>query len=332
MSQTTVSQGTGPASYVQRAIDITITLGEGQFGATGSNTVKLSGLRVTAVIEKAPFPTYDVANIRVYGLTLSLMQTVSTLGVPRAMIRVRNSVLVEAGDSINGMSVVYAGYMVDAYQSFDESPETSLNIVGNAGRDQAIIPVPPLSFSSSFDVVTALSGLADRMGWGFENSGVSIQLPAGYYPGTALDQCYKIASDANINLYPDSSTNPITLAIWPKLGARNGAVPLISAATGLIGYPKYESNAMSFKCIYNPSLRAGGVINMQSTVGQAPTTIGAGQLVPEGTQSGGPNGQWTIVAPLVVDLAAQMPGGPWYNEVRCVRVNPGYAQTTPTTP
>lgn len=322
----------GSPSYVQRAITVTVVLGTGSFGQSGQNSVTLKGLRVAAVLEKYGYPSYDKANIRIYGLPASLMQQLSTLGVQRQMVRVRNSVLVEAGDAINGMAVVYSGYILDAWADYSESPDTSLNILGGGGQDQAIIPVGPRSFPTSFDVATALSGIATSMGWAFENSGANVRLPAGYYPGTALEQVYAIASDANIECYADSSTNPITLAIWPKLGTRGGQIPLISAATGLIGWPRFQSYGMSFKCLFNPNIKCGigGVIQMQSSVGGAPTTIGKGQATPEGTQTGGgPNGLWFVRAPLIFDLASQTPGGPWYNEVECARVSPGLATPVP---
>lgn len=326
------AQNTGPASYAQRAINVSVTLGTGTFGQSGQNTVLLKGLRVTAAITKATFPTLDTAEIRVYGLTPTQMQSCSTLGVSTYMVRQRNTVLLEAGDVVNGMSTVFTGYIFNAWQDFDEIPDTALNIIAGGGGDQAVLPVPPLSQPTSFDVATVLSGLANRMQWVFENAGVNVQLPPSYFPGTALQQCHDIARAANINLYADTSKSPVTLAIWPKLGTRGGQIPLISAGTGLVGYPKYASNGISFKTIFNPNIILGGNIQMQSTVGGAPMTIGPGQAVPAGTQSGGPNGLWNVTGPLVHDLSAQLPNGPWFTEVNATRVNPGYAQPPPTAP
>lgn len=311
------------SSYQKRRINLTLTLGEGSFGASGQNTVKLSGLRVVATIEKSGFPSMDKAVVRVYGVKPSTMNAVSTLGIPLQMWRQGNAMMIEAGDDANGMSVVYAGYMQQAYQNFDEAPETSLVLVGWGGQDKAIFPAQPISFSGSADVAQMLSGIAQREGWKFENNGVTGRLSNPYFAGTALEQVHAIGRAAGIEVYPDTGTRPITLAIWPKYGTRGGQVPLVKAGTGLVGYPRFQSSGMGFRCIFNPNMRIGGQIVMDSTVGGAAQDVPnpAASGVPAGTQTGGPNGTWTVIAPLVHNLAAEVPGGPWFTEVSCQRVN-----------
>lgn len=332
MSGTNIASATpaGASSYQKRRIDLTLTLGEGSFGGGGVNTVKLSGLRIVATIEKSGFPSMDKAVVRVYGVQPSVMNTVSTLGIPLQMWRQGNAMLIEAGDDANGMSTVYAGYMQQAYQSFDEAPETFLQLVGWGGQNKAIFPAQPISFAGSADVATMLSGIAQREGWGIEkNSSVNVHLSNPYFAGTAWEQAQAIGRAANIEVYLDSGASPPTLAYWPKYGTRGGLVPLVKAGTGLVGYPRFQSSGMTFRCIFNPNMRLGGQIVMQSTVGGAAQDVPnpAANGVPAGTQTGGPNGTWTIIAPLVHNLAAEVPGGPWFTEVACQRVNgPGSAR------
>lgn len=329
MSTTTSGQPSG-SSWTQKAIDVTITLGTGSFGGTGQNTVKLSGLRVKADIIKSGFPAMDKAIVRVYGVTPDVMNTVSTLGIPLTFWRLGNSMLIEAGDVGGVMSVVYSGYLHQAYQNFDESPETSLVLVGwGGGRGAGDAPIAPVSYAGSVDVATIAASIAQQAGWKFENSGVQIQHSNTYLAGTAVQQYQELGRQAGINVYLDSGTSPPTLAIWPAYGTRGGMTPLINAASGLVGYPRFQSNGMSFRCLFNPNLRLGGQIEMQSTVGGAPTQIQASQLgqspaspftSPAPTnQTGGPNGLWYIISPFSYDLSAQLPGGPWFCDVHCAR-------------
>lgn len=325
----TISTAPSGSSYTEKLINITITLGTGTFGQTGKNTVKLSGLRVLATIQKGGFPSMDRASIRVYGVQPSIMNAVSTLGIPLSMIRIGNSVTVEAGDTVNGMAVVYSGYMHQCWQDFSESPETALVIGAYGGMSQAVQPVAPSSFQGTADVATIMSDLATQMGMAFENSGVQVKLSNPYFPGTALQQAHDVARAANIEMYVDTSSATGTLAIWPKTGTRGGQIPLINAASGLIGYPKYQSNGMSFRSLYNPNIKLGAQIQMQSSLsfGAAPTV--SGSAAPAAQQTGGPNGIWYVVGdpPMVHTLSSQLPGGPWFTDVGCVRVpgTPGSA-------
>ena len=50
-----------------------------------------------------------------------------------------------------------------------------------------------------------------------------------------------------------------------------GRYLLIISQSGIIGYPTFQSNGMSFKTLFNPNIRLGGQIQMQSSVGNAAT-------------------------------------------------------------
>lgn len=312
------------SSWSEKAISITLTLGKGTFGVTGGNTVKLSNLRMVVSVAKSGFPSMDRAEARVYGVTPDIMNAVSTLGIPLTMWRPGNTMLIQAGDKGGAMAVVYNGYLHQAYQNFDEVPETSLVLVGWGAQAQAITPVSPVSYSGTVDVATIMSAIATSAGWAFENSGVTVRISNPYFPGTAVQQAHDVARAAGIEMYLDTGKSPVTLAIWPRNATRGGQIPLINAASGLVGYPKFQSNGMSFRCLFNPSIRLGGQIKMESSVGGAPNNIAItpiGSTAAPASQQGGPNGIWYVISPFGYDLAAQMPGGPWFCEVNCARTN-----------
>jgi hypothetical protein len=163
-----------------------------------------------------------------------------------------------------------------------------------------------------------MSGLANQMGYAFENGGVTAKIAYPYLAGTAMQQAQTVARAANVELYMDSGKPPGTLAIWPKTGSRGGAIPLISPGSGLIGYPKYRDRGMAFRCLLNPNIRIGGQIEMQSSSGgAAPPATGATTAQ---AQAGGANGRWTVSGPLIYELASRVPQGPWWCDVTCWRV------------
>jgi hypothetical protein len=283
------------ASYVQRALNVTVQLGKGSFGTGGFNTVTLSGVRAAATIKRSGAPGFDQASIRVYGLTADVMNSVSTLGVPLPMDRL-NNVAIAAGNVGGAMSTVFTGQIQTAYQDFGSAPEISLVISGLSSTWLAALPAPPSSFTGAADAATIISGLATRAGRLFQNSGVQVKLASPYYPGTLFQQAQKCARDAGATLYDDGET----WFIWTKTKGRSGSIPNISTESGLIGYPNYTAQGVQFDCLFNPSIVFGGYVNLQTSVTRA-------------------SGVWWINS-LTVDLAAQFPGGPWFCHVGAVRL------------
>lgn len=306
-------------SWSLKAITVTLTLGQGTFGQTGHNTVKLAGLRCIATINKGGFPSADSANVRVYGVPPSVMNQVSTLGSNPTGVRQNNNVTIEAGDQ-NATSVVYYGAIQNAYQDYDESPETALVIDGLGGLLYSLKPVPPISFNGPSDVAQIMSGIANSMGIPFENNGVQITLANVYLCGTNKDQAYQLARAAGIQIQLDTSAGAGLLAIWPANKSRTGTVPLINAASGLVGYPRFRDRMMSFRCLFDAgrNIRIGGQIRMQSAVGASGEVLQANN---PGLNIGGPNGTWLVNGPVVHTLASQVPGGPWFTDVTVQNVN-----------
>lgn len=282
-------------TFVQRAIDVTIKLGQGSYGTSGFDTVKLSGHRVVTSIHRSGPPGTSLADTRIYGMTESVMNQLSTLRLPAAYATRQNVVIIEAGDLGNPLSVVHQGVISNAWQNYDGFPETFFNIESFAFYFDAMRPVPGLSFNGVADVADLMAGIATQLSLGFENNGVNQQISYPHYSGTLIDQAQALAREADIGLFKDDASS--TLAIWPKNGARGGAIPLISPDSGLIGYPRYASGGIQFRTLYNPNIRVAGHVQMKSAISPA-------------------CGKW-FVNEITHDLSAQVPDGPWFTDVSC---------------
>jgi hypothetical protein len=307
-----------PTSYVERQISVTITLGEGTFGQTGKNTVTLENLRVAATISNTGYPAQGTADIRIYGVTESIMNQLITLQVLQTMVRANNTVLVKAGDKTNGMSVVFFGYTTSTWKNLDGAPETFLNITAYSSALGAVVPSPPSSFPGTADVGQIMSGLAKLLGTSFENDGVNVKVSNAYLCGSALQQAEALARMANINMTQDLHSNPPTLAIWPRNATRGGIVPLISPTSGLVLYPTYQDLRIRFRCLFNPNIALGGQIKMDTTSG-GPQPPPSQSATLQQLRDAGPNGYWYVNTPLVHDLSAQIPDGPWFTDVQGTR-------------
>lgn len=277
-------------AFVERLLRVTFILGEGAFGETGANTVILSNLRIGSKIVKAGGPSMGTMQLQVFGLKLSLMNQLSTLGVIPTLIR-RNTVSLEAGDSVNGMAVVFQGTITNAWSDFQASPDISFHVEAHTGLLEAVQPIQPSSFRGPASVAVIMSGLATQMGLAFENSGVTTVLANPYFYGSARNQAQSCAEAANIEWIIDNGK----LAIWPKLQSRGGQIPLVSAETGMVGYPAYTSKGIMLKTIFNPAIGYGSRISVKSILTPA-------------------CGEW-IVYSLNHDLDAQVPNGQWFTSI-----------------
>lgn len=279
--------------YVHRRLNVTFTLGTGDFGEAGSqNTVTLSGLRISASVSKAGGPTFTSAQLRVFGMSLSHMNQLSTLGKPLNLER-KNAVTLQAGVEGGAMSTVFSGNMRDAWADMNASPRVPFLVTAVDGGLEAIKPVVPNSYQGAVDVATVMTDLARLGGYTLENNGVTQIMSNSYLSGTITDQIKAVAEHAGIRHIIENGT----LAIWPKNGSRGGLIPLINKSSGMVGYPSYTAGGIVVKTLYNPSIQFGGKIKVESIVEPA-------------------NGQWVVFS-VVHDLDSETPNGQWFTTLYC---------------
>lgn len=293
-------------AFVRRLLTFTFTLGpapgqtgkpaQGQsvpthvFAESGTNTVTLPPLRATAKIVKAGTPSLGEAQIQIFGMTLSLMNQLSTLGQVIQLIP-RNTVTVQAGDEGGAMSTVFVGTVLQAWADFDAAPTVPFYVVAHTLGAETVATLAPTSVRGSADVAGIMQGLAGAMNCTFENSGVNAKLSNPYFYGSPRWQANACAEHAGISWFVDDTT----LAIWPKNGSRNGDAPLISPETGLVGYPSFMNYGLALKTIFNPLIRFGAKVQVQSSLKPA-------------------CGEW-VVNSLSHDLSTQMPKGDWFSSM-----------------
>ena len=286
-----------------RKLDVTITLGPTTSASTptvtsrptfaeGGNTVTLTNHRASANIKMVGGASMPQAQIRIYGMTLSLMNQLSTLGRVR-LAAMNNTISVSAGNDEDGMGVVFSGTITQAWADFKGSPDVPFHIVAQSGMAAALQIIPPSSFTGSADVATIMSGLATQMGYTFENNGVTAKLASPYFPGTALQQAQACAQAAGIEMVIENNV----LAIMPRGVARGSRAVLISPSTGMVGYPAFTGNGIAIQAEFNPSVTFHSLIKVESDLTPA-------------------NGQWRVIN-MMHDLDAQTPGGAWFSFLEC---------------
>ena len=284
-------------AFTRKKIELTFQLNDGKsFAGTSSNVVTLSGLRVSATVVKSGGAGMTVAQLRVLGMSPSLMQQLSTYGAP-IDFATQATVQVSAGDDATGMSIVSVGNITSAIADFEQAPEVSFTIAAHTGLIDAIKTAKPTSINGGADAAQIMSRLAQTMGYQFENNGVSVQLSCPYFAGTARMQAQECAEAGDFNWIIDNST----LAIWPKNGVRKGTLVVVSPQTGMVGFPKFMNQGVVVKTLYNPDIRYGSVIKVESSLQSA-------------------CGLWGVTQ-MVYELESETPGGAWFMTMQALSPN-----------
>lgn len=276
-------------TLTKKVLELTITLGSGTFGETVGDTVTLSRFRMTADAINPGGDSMGRCQIRVYGLREDLMNKLTTIGSVNTAIKAKNAVLLAAGDVENGMSAIFSGTILDAWADYNSAPDVAFNIIAYAGLVAAVKPVGATSYKGATDVATILQDLAtNEMGLAFENNGVDAKLSSPYLSGTALSKVRSVAQAAGIMWDIDHDT----LVIWPQAGARRGTIPLISPDTGMVGYPSLSSKGMTVKMLFNPNVKIGADVEVQSRI---PMSCGT----------------WRVFN-IAHNLSSEIADGPWF--------------------
>lgn len=275
--------------WSHKRLVVTFRLGTGDFGEAGFDTTTLpDDLRVSASVSKVGSPGFGVMQLRIWGMTLKMMNKLSTLGMRSTDLR-RNEVMLQAGDDTTStLSTVFVGTIVNAWADFSGMPDVVFTVMGQAGALDLIKPVAPTSYKGVVDVASAMQALASKMGRTFENTGVTAKLVDQYLPGTAADQARRLAKAADISLSFDDNK----LAIWPKGGARGSQVPLVNEHTGMREFPTFTALGIAVTTMYNPSIIFGGAVQVKSRLETA-------------------TGRW-ILYDLGHELDANVPKGNWF--------------------
>lgn len=287
-------------SFVRRKLEVVISLvnsPDGKpitFEGTDNNSAKLSGeLRMMAKVVKQGGATKGSLNMTIFGLTLSKMNKLSTLG-QRLELVPKNLITVKAGDAKIGMFTVFEGTITAAYADLNAAPQVGFRITGYTGAAQAVTNAKATSYRGAVDVNTVLRGLAAQMGLVFETTAGPIMLSNPCFEGSAWTQMRAAADAAGVNATIDDGI----LAVWPKGGARPGLIPEVSVKTGMIGYPAYTANGLYVRTIFNPYVRATGK-KVKIVSDQKPAC-----------------GEWQVLT-LDHDLSCNEPGGQWSSAFEC---------------
>lgn len=281
-------------SLVNRMLTASFMLASGSFNSSGSNSSTVGyPLRMTFKGVAAGSATMVNCEMAIYGMPLSDMNQLTTLGTQTTQIG-KNTVSVQAGDAVNGMTNIFSGTITRAWVDAQAMPQVCFRLIAVTAGDQAIAPAAPTSYAGGTSVSTVMGGIAGQMGMQFEDNGGAgaTQLSNPYFPGSLRQQALDCAEAANC----EHIIHLNTLAIWPAGQSRaSGGSPLVSPQTGMAGYPMFDGANILVRTLFNPSILPGGAITVQSDLTPA-------------------CGNWNVTK-IEYDLEGNVPHGRWFQNL-----------------
>jgi hypothetical protein len=285
-------------SFVQRIINAQFNLAaKANPFPGGGNQLSIAGLRVSAKITKALAPTKGTAFIQIWGMSLSEMNSLSTLGKIYQQIP-KNTITLMAGDTSMGAALptVYYGIVLQAWIETSRAPDISFNIEALTLGNEAARNVNPISNKGQIDGAQVMEQIAGIMGCTFDNSaGASAMLFNPYFWGSPYSQAQQCANACGFDWCVDDKT----LTISPKGKGTSPANPVVvSPKLGtLVGYPSFTRDGIKLKTPFNPNFR----LLQQFTVADS-------QLSPANGNA------WRVMA-VDHDIEALVPNGHWFSTV-----------------
>ncbi len=227
--------------------------------------IDLSQLRIKFTVKKSDVQTPNVADIRVYNLATETALSILTNLAPdyNASNPIRGRVILQAGYEGN-YGVLFQGNIKQVILGRESATDTFVEILcgdGDRAYNFAVVNQTLAAGSLPMDQVNAAVAqtLPHGVGLGYTGSFNPAKLPRGKSMyGNARNYLRSVAQnngqawsiqDEKINFVPVHSYLPGTRVV-------------LTSKTGLIETPNQTNEGANIKCLLNPQIKVGGLIDI----------------------------------------------------------------------
>lgn len=228
----------------------------GQNSDDENNALDLSTLKFTFKIKRGDYQTPNTADVRVYNVAPK-----TTLQIEKEGTRL----VLQAGYDGN-YGVIFDGQIKQVRRGRESATDTYLDITVADG-DSAY------NYSMSAFALAAGSKPNDRVAAILENMALN-GVVGGYVPdlgGNPLPRGKSVFSMSRdelrniaFNAQSSWSIQDGKLNMIPITAYMPGQIPIITAATGMLGLPEQTQNGIRIKCLLNPNIKIGQVVKLDN--------------------------------------------------------------------
>lgn len=292
-------------TFVARNITVQLQLNGDTFDE-GGDSLQLQNMRCRATIQSTVgglTPFAGQMQLQIWGMTASDMAKLSTLGLSTGTYNT-NTIVVLAGDNINGMTQVFSGSIYSAFVDYNAMPDVLVEITAFASLPLQLPKIAGTSAEGSVSVATLLQGIcaACTPPLTFVNKGVTASLANHAVGNSAAHQIADICQAVPCNYKIVNGA----LTIWPYGSTVDDVTVTTGADNGMVGYPMYSAQGVDVVMEFNPQVQIGRQLTVKTSVPKP------GASNPPITGLPGTFYIWEVTH----DLSAELPDGPWFTRAR----------------
>lgn len=250
-------------SFTNKTIQVVMAMAEGVF-QNGANQITVEGLPTTVDIQKQGGDERPSCTVTIGNLNIDVVKQLTTLSF-RPLQRFKNQITVNAGEAGKQLQTIFIGDFENAYGEFQNAPTMNLMVKAIAAQHGALMATPATSVDGTEQVAKLMEQWAVEAGCTLENKGVNASVKNVVYRGSPVDKAKTLARDVGIDLIIDDGKFIIT----PNGQAVDGNAVLIDPKHGLLGYPAFSNDGIEFNMIFDPNVKIGGLVKIESVVPRA---------------------------------------------------------------
>ena len=265
--------------------DIAVSIALDVQGA--NNQFSFQGYTTNVNISKTGGVDFATAQVEIFGLSLDTMAQLTTLSF-KPLNRRWNAIEISAGEQGTELSSIFQGEVTVSYADLNGAKPV-LKIEAQTSAYNVLKPTPQISVQGSQSVTQLCEQLSAECGYSFESVGVDGQVADCVLTGDPITKMRQIARDTGSDLIIDD--NHVVLMAKGATRTDSG-VPLVSAETGMIGYPTFTNQGVNVKSFFRPELKIGGVVRLETIIPSASGVYKITQLVHELSAHNPNGGSW----------------------------------------
>ncbi|CRY10492.1 hypothetical protein [Yersinia enterocolitica] len=247
--------------YSKKELRYEFALSNGSFDKEGNDKISIDNVKSSFRV--GSYGSYGgvQSEIMIFGLSLDRLAMLSGKGIGVWTPAQDTSISVYVG-----VNKIFSGGIFASYANMNGQPETALIMNAVAGLSLKTSSSSAFSQPGAVPVSTMLGAICNIFGFKLNAHGLDgIIAQSPNFAGSPMDQIRDICLAHGLRY--QIFDNVVT--VWPEKSAIDDVVPLVSSESGLIGYPVFSQNGMTFQTQFSTLLSQGRVIELVTSLPNA---------------------------------------------------------------